>query len=126
MTNATKLQYSLFMRLEKPQQVLGQDTRATKARSAILDCFYQHKEPIDYNQIMTFLLDNLIFVNKTTVYRQIDYLQKNGIIQELDLGEGRKRYEICSAHHHHLRCTNCNKIECVKLKENFNPQLARI
>ena len=114
------------MKPEKPQQVLHNNNRVTTARSAILDCFYQHNEPIDYSQIMAFLSDNQIFVNKTTVYRQIGYLENNEIIQELDLGEGKKRYEISSVHHHHLRCTSCNKIECIKFKENFKTRLARI
>jgi len=114
------------MSLAKTPQTLPKNNRVSAARSTILDCFCYYKAPIDYAQIMAYLLKNLVLVNKTTIYRQLDYLQKNKIIQEIDLGEGKKRYEIISAHHHHLRCTNCNKIECIEFKENFNPQLAEI
>lgn len=108
------------------QNILSCKNRTTTASSAILDCFHHYNEPIDYSQIMTFLSDNLILVNKTTVYRQLNHLQKIGVIQELDLGEGKKRYEINLTHHHHIRCTNCNKIECIKLPDGFDRQLAEI
>ena len=82
--------------------------------------------PVDYGQIMTYLEMNGRKVNKTTVYRQLDSLIRKGQIQELDFGEGKKRYELLKDHHHHLICTGCNKVQCVEIEENFKEQEAEI
>ena len=52
-------------------------------------------------------------VSRATVYRTIDVLVKNKLIRKLDLGDGRARYEhkIDTAHHDHLICVQCGKIE---------------
>lgn len=96
--------------------------RHTPVREAICCFFKRQQEPADYAQIKDFL-DNLdLTVNKTTVYRQLDFLLFRDIIQELDFGEGKKRYELTRDHHHHLLCTECGKIECVHIDEDFRAQ----
>ncbi|WKZ25670.1 MAG: transcriptional repressor [bacterium] len=57
-------------------------------------------------------------VNKTTVYRQLEKLIKNNKVIEVELGEGKKRYEVKSLdHHHHLICKKCGKLEDISLDE---------
>ena len=45
----------------------------------------------------------------TTIYRAIDSLLKERLIQAVDIGDGEKRYETVrpGEHHHHLICTTC-------------------
>ena len=51
-------------------------------------------------------------LNKTTVYRLIQKLTGENVIKPVDLGDGKKRFELnLHNHHHHLVCTNCNQIE---------------
>jgi Fe2+ or Zn2+ uptake regulation protein len=52
-------------------------------------------------------------VSRATLYRTIDVLVKNRLVRKLELGDGRARYEnkINSAHHDHLICIQCGKIE---------------
>jgi len=52
-------------------------------------------------------------VSRATVYRTIDVLVKNNLVRKLDLGDGRARYEnkMDTAHHDHLICVQCGKIE---------------
>lgn len=47
----------------------------------------------------------------TTVYRSLDSLVGLGLVQEVDLGDGEKRYEMVKPgeHHHHLVCDHCRK-----------------
>jgi Fe2+ or Zn2+ uptake regulation protein len=94
-------------------------SRLTPARKAIFAFFEKQNEPVDYGQILEYLEENNLIVNKTTVYRQLDSLLNKGLIQELDFGEGKKRYELSKTHHHHLVCLGCNNIQCVELSENF-------
>jgi len=54
-------------------------------------------------------------VGLTTIYRTLDVLSNLGMIYKLDFGDGRARYELAEGpegahHHHHLVCTDCNKV----------------
>jgi Fur family ferric uptake transcriptional regulator len=45
----------------------------------------------------------------TTVYRSLESLVIQGLVQSVELGDGEKRYELIEPgeHHHHLICSNC-------------------
>lgn len=60
-------------------------------------------------------------INKTSIYRQLEVLRNENIINEIDIGDGKKRYEIKpeKGHHHHLVCLKCNKIECYSIKKDL-------
>lgn len=61
-----------------------------------------------------------IGVNKTTVYRQIEKLLTENVIIEVELGDGKKRYELKSLdHHHHLVCKKCGSLEDIELDEHI-------
>ena len=47
----------------------------------------------------------------TTVYRALESLVAQGLVQAVELGEGEKRYELIEPgeHHHHLICSNCKE-----------------
>lgn len=64
--------------------------------------------------------------NKTTVYRELDYLRSHNVIQEIDLGELKKRYELAGHHHHHLVCTGCESVEEVHLDDHLKEHESRI
>ncbi len=57
-------------------------------------------------------------IGLATVYRTLELLSSLGIVQKLDFGDGRHRYEIndCHAlHHHHFICISCGKV--IEMKE---------
>ncbi len=79
----------------------------------VIDVLSQSNTPIDVASLV-----NKIKVNKTTVYRQIDKLIKDGKIVEVEFGDGKKRYELKSlGHHHHLVCKNCGILEDISFNE---------
>ena len=50
-----------------------------------------------------------------TVYRNVELLNRLGILNKVDFGDGRNRYELSPAdpqihQHHHLICLNCKKV----------------
>jgi Fur family transcriptional regulator, ferric uptake regulator len=47
----------------------------------------------------------------TTVYRSLESLVQQGLVQAVDLGDGERRYELVhpGEHHHHLICEGCRK-----------------
>lgn len=47
----------------------------------------------------------------TTVYRSLESLVGQGLVQAVQLGDGERRYELVrpGEHHHHLVCESCRK-----------------
>ncbi len=45
----------------------------------------------------------------TTVYRSLESLVNQGLVQAVDIGDGERRYEVVEPgeHHHHLICQDC-------------------
>ncbi len=49
-----------------------------------------------------------------SVYRTLEGLDRSGLVQRIDLGDGIARYEPAHAggeHHHHFVCDSCGKVE---------------
>lgn len=93
--------------------------RLTPVRKLVVEYVAGTATPVTAEDFIVFLEDKGLSPNRTTVYRELDFLQAQDVIQELDFGEGKKRYELAShAHHHHLICTNCTVIEEVQVRES--------
>jgi Fur family ferric uptake transcriptional regulator len=53
-------------------------------------------------------------VGIASVYRVVDLLAEQNLVQKLDLGDGRAHYErleLADDHHHHLVCNECGRVE---------------
>jgi Fe2+ or Zn2+ uptake regulation protein len=101
--------------------------RLTRARRSIIRIFLDSGAPLSAAEVMALLLKVNVKVNKTTVYREIDFLMSQDMLLELHLGDGRKRYEIMKDdHHHHLFCVNCSGVECVELERCLEAEEKRI
>jgi Fur family ferric uptake transcriptional regulator len=87
--------------------------KKTPARIAITDYLYSIDSPVDIGKIVEFLRSEKLNTNKVTVYRIIEYLYRNGVLERLDFGEGKFRYEVKKGDHHHLICDTCGRIEDV-------------
>ena len=73
------------------------------------------------------LKQSLVKADKTTVYREIEFLLSLGILRELQFDERGKRYEVVSGEHtHHLICTNCNNVEAAVLDHDLDDVERRI
>jgi Fe2+ or Zn2+ uptake regulation protein len=95
--------------------------RSSNVREAILTILKQNIGPITIS-VLTIGLEKLgLKPNKTSIYREMDILLKEQVIEEFDLGEGKKRYELkpVKGHHHHLICSNCGKVECLEMDSDL-------
>jgi Fur family ferric uptake transcriptional regulator len=88
--------------------------KKTPARLAISEFLAKVNTPADAEQIMEYLKSKKLNTNKVTVYRVLDFLFRNKIIDKVEFGEGKYRYELRKNHHHHLICTGCGKIQDVE------------
>ena len=100
----------------------------TKTREAIVEIFALATTPISAAEVIETLGVKKLAVNKTTVYRELDFLEEQGIVREIDLLEGQKRYELHQPdhHHHHLVCRKCSNILCIDLPQDLDQLEARI
>ena len=46
----------------------------------------------------------------SSVFRAMDRLTRDGVVQLVDLGDGKTRYEACQPHHEHLVCAQCGTV----------------
>ncbi|MCM8817849.1 MAG: transcriptional repressor [Candidatus Omnitrophica bacterium] len=89
--------------------------RTTQARQVILDVFYNCKEHLSAEDIYLKIHKKYPGISLTTVYRTLEILNRLGIIEKHDFGDGRARYELAhhlckKGHHHHLVCSGCGKV----------------
>jgi|TARA_B110000914_G_scaffold224582_1_gene242728 Fur family ferric uptake transcriptional regulator len=95
--------------------------RKTKAVATVLQIFEEKSEPKSVVHLIGLVKDKM---NKTTVYRILDRLERDGIIHSFNGKDGLKWYakcEGCSANHHsdkhpHFQCTKCDKVECLTVE----------
>jgi Fur family ferric uptake transcriptional regulator len=46
----------------------------------------------------------------STVFRAMQALERAGVVEQVDLGDGKARYETRREHHEHIRCTVCGTV----------------
>ena len=86
--------------------------RYTRQRQEIWNELRSSHEHRDAEEIFFTLRKHGLNISRATVYRTIDVLVKNKLIDKLDIGDGRARFEYNDKylHHDHLVCTRCGKI----------------
>jgi Fur family ferric uptake transcriptional regulator len=46
----------------------------------------------------------------SSVFRAVNLLEKQGMVDRIDLGDGHARFEVREGHHEHIRCESCGRI----------------
>lgn len=93
-----------------------------RIRQPLIEYFSTHHSPISAKELLT-----VYPVNKTTVYRELEFLKSKNIIHEVVFADGVKRYEFSNqTHHHHLVCVKCDSVADVEIDENLQDQEKQI
>ena len=116
----------------KLQQILAQrGIRMTKQRRVILQVMDDAEQHLDVDQILARAQKIDSGVHLVTVYRTIDLLKKQGLIDELDLLHLRGDRHYYESHgprdHIHVACLRCGKVREFesRLYEQLKEQIAR-
>jgi Fe2+ or Zn2+ uptake regulation protein len=56
------------------------------------------------------VVDVLGAANYSTVFRAVSSLERDGLINRIDLGDGKLHYERTDEHHEHIRCSDCGRV----------------
>lgn len=88
------------------------DLKVTPARLGVLAALEQADMPLDVSSVINFLKKQNVKADKATVFRIVNALSEKGIVQPIQLREGKLRYEKAKeTDHHHLVCQQCGSIE---------------
>ncbi len=93
----------------------GAKLKATAPRLSILKILSIIKEPATAVELHKKIGRNKI--DLVTLYRTLAVFEKSGILRRVDLHKDAVFYEINKDHHHHIVCTNCDKIEDFENRE---------
>ncbi len=108
------------------QEIQQRGHRKSRSRAAVLYELAQAKKPISVQDLRLLFEEQNIFFNKTTLYREIETLQKLGYIKELFLRNDTALYEMNESHHHHLMCTQCGDVRHIVLEEGLHDEEKKI
>ncbi len=90
--------------------------RETRITKILLELFSKNKKPLSALEIIEHTAKTVKTVNKTTIYRALETLEKKGIINILMFKDGARRYESANLpHHHHIICEKCSRTEDISL-----------
>lgn len=89
-------------------QLREQGQRMTPQREMILDVVCGAQGHISADAILAAVRKRYPLINKSAVYRTLDWLTDLGMVNPTDLGQGHVEYEMHRhPHHHHLICRKC-------------------
>lgn len=95
--------------------------RLGKVRLAVLDIFIKSGCVISENKIVEKLAEQKIKPNRSTIYRELNFLCREKIINKSMLA-GEEYFELAGDHHHHLICLGCQTIRKVELDHHLEYQ----
>lgn len=67
------------------------------------------------NEVYEMLRKRLPNISLGTVYRNLEILSENGMIQKLELAGTQKRFDGMNDFHYHARCVACGRVDDVAL-----------
>ena len=76
--------------------------RMTLPRKIILEVIEAAEDHPDVDEMYRRAVEKDRSISIATVYRTIKLFEEAGIIEKLDIGDGRSRYEEAGEHHEHL------------------------
>jgi len=86
--------------------------RLTKTRRWMIEVLMTSDYPINAIELRYLFANRGLRVNKSTIYRELEFLVKQGVAREVQIVPELKHYESAYLeHHHHLTCRNCGRIE---------------
>jgi Fur family ferric uptake transcriptional regulator len=85
----------------------------TSQRRVILDIVRASRTHPTADEVYERVRRKLPKISLATVYRNLEALSREGLINKLELGSSQKRFDPLIDDHYHIRCSICHKIEDV-------------
>lgn len=97
------------------QKLRERQYKLTPQRQIILQIFLDNQDKhLSAEDVHNIVRKQSNDIGLATVYRTLELLSELEVLQKMDFGDGRSRYEINETstphHHHHLICLSCGKV----------------
>ncbi len=89
--------------------------RMTRQRQVILDELRKVTSHPTADEIYNMVRRRLPGISLGTVYRNLEILSDNGMIQKLELSGSQRRYDGNPKLHYHVRCVRCERMDDLPL-----------
>ena len=91
----------------------GKGLRLTQPRRVILDYIHDKGDHLTAEQIINHVHRKFPNVNKSTIYRTLDLLERNDCVFKSESRDQVIYHHTEEGHHHHLVCSKCGKtVDC--------------
>jgi len=84
--------------------------RMTPQRKVIIEELRKVKSHPTADEVYDLVRKKLPRISLGTVYRNLELLSREGLINKIEFGGGLRRYDGDLDHHIHVRCNNCGRI----------------
>lgn len=93
----------------------GRNTRPRRLIAAWLARLAGEARDFATDELWHYLQEEDPRIGRATVFRAVDDLVAEGVLDRVEFGDGTHRYRVCGAaterrHHHHLTCVQCRRI----------------
>ncbi len=85
------------------------EPRRTRSQDRILNLLQDRQDPISAQDLYIELRAKQQSIGLATIYRSLDTLKKEGLVQVRTQPTGESLYMTLQADRHHLTCLNCGK-----------------
>lgn len=94
--------------------------RITTGRTRLIEILSEADRPIGFGDLLE-QMQGTVSTDRTTLYRNLLFLESIGIVRRLMFYDGGLRWEWCDPdnHHHHAVCVSCRSIEEIRFPESM-------
>lgn len=85
-------------------------TRNTKQKQAVTQILQEAECPLTVHEVLSRGQKILPTLSLATVYREISRLCEAETLRTVSIPGDPPRYEVGKHHHHHFKCTGCDKV----------------
>lgn len=93
----------------------SKNLRLTRQRQLIFDELCKLKSHPTADELYHLLRKKMPKISLGTVYRNLDILSEQGIIQKLNVGGTQKRFDGDTSTHYHVRCAECGRVDDIEM-----------
>ena len=90
---------------------MGRPSRVRNAVAELIEASDRHDWTIE--AVLGGLMERRVAADPSSVFRALVHLADAGVIERVQLGDGKMRFEAGREHHEHLRCECCGTIEAL-------------
>ncbi len=110
------------------EELYAKEYKFTPQRRMVLQVLAEHPdEHLSADEIYSLVKEKYPDIGMATVYRTLDLLASLNIVQKINFGDGKSRFEMSQQErhqHHHLICLSCSNI--IEVADDLLAQLEEL